>query len=595
MPLIKGIEVSKSITMPLPVFRKRLGGYTRKDLLNVSLNLLNKVKFFHDRGVLLGDVNANNFILNPETREVFFIDCDSYQIDKHLCEVGTVEYTPSELQGKDFRETPRTIYNELFSLAVLIFTILMPGQKPYASKGGEDIVKNIKDGNFPYPLGLDYDYKEPRGRWDLIWKEFDYRLKEAFYNTFKLGKRVEVSKWIEILENSIKIIDENNNFVFPEDSERLVIDGALNMLGRAAKGNMRTTVLKNLIEKKDKVAILEISTRAVKLLIRNNLEQKEFSFDDFHLKNGGFREGKLTKTGKGLKSNMYMDMKYFEARVSPAIEEFLKIAVSTHKVKYIYCVATAAIRSAHNKDEILKYIKNKHKINCRILSKEEEAFITAKAFRYSGYNKENGRKILENHENKNIAFIDQGGGSTEFVVFNNMDKKPIYTKSLNLGTTTLENSLFVNSNYNTSLERAFEELDKEIEKRLRVLFREVNIGKLDSCVGVGTAITSASNKKGNKNQHCFNMRIDIMEMNLNATRKDLFEKYGTVGNLKKEWENNENKIDSKITEALGLKAYIEILKYFNLDNLVISGTGLWYGVFYKAYEEIVVHRDHLAG
>ena len=47
--------------------------------------------------------------------------------------------------------------------------------------------------------------------------------------------------------------------------------------------------------------------------------------------------------------------------------------------------------------------------------------------------------------------------------------------------------------------------------------------------------------------------------------------------------------------ALGLKAYIDIMDFYGLDHLIVSGTGLWYGIFYKGYEDIVLHRDHMVG
>ena len=86
-------------------------------------------------------------MLNKEDKKVYLIDCDSYQVDSFPCPVGTQEFTPPELQGVDFRYRLRDVNNELFSLAVMLFTILMPGQKPYAAKDNGDIIENIKNLN----------------------------------------------------------------------------------------------------------------------------------------------------------------------------------------------------------------------------------------------------------------------------------------------------------------------------------------------------------------------------------------------------------------------------------------------------------------
>ena len=584
MPKIEGIEFSKSICLPKPRFEQKLEGYKRENLLEIALDLVNKVEELHSKNILIGDINPNNFMLNKEEKKVYLIDCD--------CPVGTQEFTPPELQGVDFRYRLRDLNNELFSLAVMLFTILMPGQKPYAAKDNGDIIENISNLNFPYPLGVEHDYKEPLGKWDLIWRQFDSKLKEAFYSTFKNNNRVQVNEWKEIILNSINELLDND--VFPDEEKRIKIDASYNWLGRNGLGDMRTTILKNYREAEHRIAVLELSTRAVKLLIRNDLENKEVSCDDFHDSNGGFREGVLTKTGKGLRADGNMDMNYFISKVSPEIEKFVNKAIHQYKVKHIYCFATAAIRSSRNKKDILDYLKSKFGINCRILSKEEEATYTAKAFRYTALNHHHGRSLVENHQDKKIIFIDQGGGSTEFILFNNLDNAPLYPpKSLNLGTTTLENS-----NFDTPLEKAFKEIDNEISKKLQTLFKDVKKFKADGCVAVGTAITKASGKKGNKNQHCVSLNRDSLSEKLISIRKKIINEFNTVGNIKTALEEDrkaKNRLDSDFTMALGLKAYIDIMEFYDLESLIVSGTGLWYGIFYKGYEDIVVHRDHMVG
>ncbi len=597
MPKVEGIEFSKSICLPKTRFEQKLEGYKREDLLEIALDLVKKVEELHSKNILIGDINPNNFMLNKDEKKVYLIDCDSYQVDNFPCPVGTQEFTAPELQGVDFRYQLRDLNNELFSLAVMLFTILMPGQKPYAAKDNGDIIENIRNLNFPYPLGVEHDYKEPIGKWDLIWRQFDSKLKEVFYSTFKNNNRVQVCEWKEILSNSINELLDNE--IFPNEDKRIQIDASYNWLGRNGLGDMRTTILKNYRETEHKIAVLELSTRAVKLLIRNDLEDKEFSFDDFHDTNGGFREGVLTKTGKGLRADGNMDMDYFMKAVSPSIEKFVNKALNQYKVKHIYCFATAAIRSSRNKKEILDYLKSKFGINCRILSKEEEATYTAKAFRYTSINHYNGKNLVDNHQNKKIIFIDQGGGSTEFILFNNLDNPPLYPpKSLNLGTTTLENALYINSNYDTPLEKAFSEIDNEIDKKLQTLFKDVKKFKADGCVAVGTAITKASGKKGNRNQHCVSLNKEYLSEKLISIRKKIIAEYMTVGNIKtalEEDRRSKNRLDSDFTMALGLKAYIDIMDFYGLDHLIVSGTGLWYGIFYKGYEDIVLHRDHMVG
>lgn len=87
------------------------------------------------------------------------------------------------------------------------------------------------------------------------------------------------------------------------------------------------------------------------------------------------------------------------------------------------------------------------------------------------------------------------------------------------------------------------------------------------------------------------MNYDTIEKSCFNAIKFLLEKYETVEDLlialKAEDESKyKNRVlDSVLTKALGLPVFLEILKRFNLDKLVVSGTGLWYGTFYHHLEE----------
>ena len=72
-----------------------------------------------------------------------------------------------------------------------------------------------------------------------------------------------------------------------------------------------------------KIAVLELSTKAVKLSIGKNQEAIKtsalFSFDNF------LRNADKTETGKGLNAQNEMDMRYFQKRVMPAIQKMKSI------------------------------------------------------------------------------------------------------------------------------------------------------------------------------------------------------------------------------------------------------------------------------
>lgn len=595
MGAAKGSELKKSLLIK-PLFQKRFPDWTRIELVKTTLNILKKVKYLHAKDIILGDINPQNIMINSYD-DVYLVDTDSYQIGGYPCPVGTIEYTAPEIQGKKYSNFLRTKDQEYFAIATLVFTILMPGQLPYTAQGSGTVQNSIKNQIFSYPLGDDVNWKAPKGNWEVIWNDFSYELKESFYKVFKLNDRLNIDEWIEVLESYKKDIKnkEVSDEIFPSMRNKIIENVSTNMAGRAGEGKARKLVPGNLRE--NKLAVIELSTKAVKLLIRGTNDlNKRFNYGDFSEKQGGYREGILTNTGKGLDANNYMDMKYFKKNVEPAIKKVVNIAIKKYKVKYIYTVATAAIRSAKNKKEILELLKKKYRINCQILSKDEEAHITSKAFLYSGGIKEGGKKLLNNQENKNILSIDQGGGSTEIILYRNLNKKPLHRYSVNLGTTTLINLLQVNSNKNTSLKKGLEEIKQFINKKLGYYVKNYfdDSYYADECIAVGSAITKATGKNGNKRQHGTILTVEELEMKISEIEKSLIRKYNNIGELvegmNEKITKEKRKIEDLIVQQLGLFVYINIMKKFKVKELVVNGTGLWYGVYFKALKELTKEK-----
>ena len=170
------------------LFKERFPNWTRKDLVKVVLNFLEGVHKLHQNGCLIGDVNPANFLVDAD-QNVYFIDCDSYQIEdggkSYPSPVGIPMYTAPEFQGLKFIDHPRTYESEYFSVAVLLFKILMLGRHPYDRIGGEDPVANMKAGKTP--LGTGSGCKMPQGPWYNIWSHFPYAIKSLFIKTFKAG------------------------------------------------------------------------------------------------------------------------------------------------------------------------------------------------------------------------------------------------------------------------------------------------------------------------------------------------------------------------------------------------------------------------
>jgi DNA-binding helix-hairpin-helix protein with protein kinase domain len=128
-------------------------------LVHASVNLAAAFASLHSRGIVVGDVNSNNVVIQDDAR-VSFIDCDSFQIStpskRFRCEVGVPEYQPPELQGVTFGSVDRTPQHDAFGMAVLIFQLLFLGKHPFMGRlpnpgaNPPTIDENIRLGNYFY-------------------------------------------------------------------------------------------------------------------------------------------------------------------------------------------------------------------------------------------------------------------------------------------------------------------------------------------------------------------------------------------------------------------------------------------------------------
>ncbi len=207
----KGKELQTCVFIP-QLLKKTFPNWTKTDTVTLCVTILKKLKYLHDRNVILGDINPKNILVVSPT-EVYFVDTDSYQIEGFPCPVGTINYTAPEIQRKDFSLFLRTLGNERFAVATLLFMIMLPGKPPYSLQGGENQIDNIINGDFAYPLGSRSNKKAPEGPWRYCWSHLPYYLKEAFYETFhKDGERhaektrYSTGDWLKKFEHYLELL-----------------------------------------------------------------------------------------------------------------------------------------------------------------------------------------------------------------------------------------------------------------------------------------------------------------------------------------------------------------------------------------------------
>ncbi len=126
-------------------------------LLHTARNCAIAFEAVHAHGHVVGDVNQKNVMVSGKG-VVAFVDCDSFQVAEGArvfrCGVGVPEYTPPELQGKNFASLDRSADHDQFGLAVLIFHLLMMGRHPFSgvplTQADMPIEKAIREGSYAY-------------------------------------------------------------------------------------------------------------------------------------------------------------------------------------------------------------------------------------------------------------------------------------------------------------------------------------------------------------------------------------------------------------------------------------------------------------
>ena len=216
-------------------FAVRFQDWKKTDMVIITQNILERIKYLHDNGVIIGNVTPEN-IMFTSTEDIYFIDADSWQYRDFPCPDGDMYSTPPELQGRDFRTFLRTMGNENFGVATLVFRLMMQGYPPYASFERELPDEEIRAGKFPYSVGEFKpvkDYKAPAHEARRIWSHLVRQLKDTFIQTFhekgehfRENARYPVEQWIKdvgyyytCLPKMIKT-DPASEEVFPAETRK---------------------------------------------------------------------------------------------------------------------------------------------------------------------------------------------------------------------------------------------------------------------------------------------------------------------------------------------------------------------------------------
>ena len=208
--------------------------WNRMNVTKVALNLVNAIQMLARHHVLVNDFNPDNFLVDS-SGNIGLIDCDSFQIpgagikqNTFLTHTFTPEYTAPELLfHPGLFNQERTPEQVRFSLAIVVYMILMSGLHPYAQCGGGSPVENLQSGKCPLDKSL--GSRLPVGWYKSIsW--LPPSLHDYFVRMFVVGhqiptRRPMIRELKEELVNFMNIMEKSNNpnqrAICPENARRM--------------------------------------------------------------------------------------------------------------------------------------------------------------------------------------------------------------------------------------------------------------------------------------------------------------------------------------------------------------------------------------
>ena len=187
-----------------------LKDWDRFRLTNFCYHLSNTFKKIHESNLLVGDINQGNIMVDlSDTQGAAFmiVDTDSFQVGPYPSPVGTPVFTSPEIYKRTGKENPnygkflRTLEDEQYALASLLFQILMLGQEPFAGKGidGEGL-DALKEYNFDFRGEKSTGVDTPDGPYRMIWVNIDPEIRKMFEQVFTGGKTIAAKDWCNALK-----------------------------------------------------------------------------------------------------------------------------------------------------------------------------------------------------------------------------------------------------------------------------------------------------------------------------------------------------------------------------------------------------------
>ncbi len=286
---------------------------------------------------------------------------------------------------------------------------------------------------------------------------------------------------------------------------------------------------------------IDIGSNAIRLLVKNvedyttHKEFKKVAFIRVPIRLGEdvFSHGEISKEK--------------QEDLSLALEGFSLLMKVYNVSKYRAC-ATSAMREAKNGKKIVDSIKKKCGINIEIISGMDEGELL--------YEVGEVNKYFSNKDS--YIYVDVGGGSTEIIVYNNLQKAE--SKSFQLGTVRMLNVA-------TSMNEVAEFI--QYLQKIKTKYRPVGI------IGSGGNINKVHKMLGKREGECL-------------SDKEITELYNTLKGVSVEERIEQFKLNPNRADVVvpALEIFSTICKTANIKKIVVPRIGLSDGIIHHLEQSL---------
>lgn len=293
-----------------------------------------------------------------------------------------------------------------------------------------------------------------------------------------------------------------------------------------------------------KIAAIDLGSNTFLCLIADVVAQR---FENIYSDNT-----RIVRLGEGVGKTGRLSEEAL-ARADLALSEFSTI-IESEKPEKVYAVATAAARSASNKQDLIN-LCNKYSIPIQIIEGSYEA-------RLSFHGALSGVSLPGHY-----FVIDIGGASTEVVY--GTQQTLLFGKSLPVGVVKLTEAYFQEGDLLTNINKMEEDLSKILEENLGSLSGR----HIDAVFAVaGTPTTLAAIELGGYSPE----RVD----NFVFSRERIREWSSTFAALSPRQISEDYGVDPKRADVMlaGTILLAKILQVLQQESLLVSIRGLRYGV-----------------